>query len=161
LGRSGDGEGVGLGFGFGFGFDWLDRFVQKLVAGIAPLSCDIFGILETAPLFGNTELFNKVLDTEGPLQNQNVCDHLQRKWDAGLPDEHEVHFAALHFYQPDLESLQQMDFCIVERIVRSPVLCLATVVHNAGCIMQRSGLRTQDSESLSERDCGKEPPIQS
>jgi hypothetical protein len=101
-------------------------YFEELMKGveIAPLNCDVGGILDTASLLGNTELFSKVVDSEGPLEKKNVCSRLQRKCDASLRDECEVDFAAQHFYELDLESLQQLDLSIVERIVSSPVLCL-------------------------------------
>jgi hypothetical protein len=87
---------------------------------------DVEFVLESASFLGNTELINEVLDADGQVDAGNILYRLETKGCGGCDIEDEIDFAALHFYELDLERLKRVDFSILERIVSSPLLRLST-----------------------------------
>jgi hypothetical protein len=59
-------------------------YFEDLMKGgeIAPIGSDREGFLEATAFLGNAELARKIFDTVGPLDEANVCDRLQTKYDA-------------------------------------------------------------------------------
>jgi hypothetical protein len=79
--------------------------------------------LEVAPFLGNTELLEKFIQDDSPLDRSTVCSRLKKAL-LGRSADAEIEFAASHFYELDLEQLKGIDISILERIVSSQSLRL-------------------------------------
>jgi hypothetical protein len=92
--------------------------------GISPSVSEAENLVGVAAFLGNTELLNWFLPEDGPIEQSNVCSRLKRKSAIGRSVDAEVAFAALHFYELDLNELRGVEVSILERIVSCPCLRL-------------------------------------
>jgi hypothetical protein len=101
-------------------------FIEQLMNGhpIEPSEKEALCLLKVAQLLGNTELLNKLIDTEAPLQLSNARARLESKSLAGQNMEAEIEFTAEHFHELDLKAFSKLDISIIERIISSPALRL-------------------------------------
>jgi hypothetical protein len=104
------------------------EFLEHLMNGepIDALACEVEGLLEVATLLGNTELINSFICDEAPIDRLTVCGRLSRKSVAGQRVDEEIEFAASHFFEISPGDLKELGVTLLEGIVISEGLCLAS-----------------------------------
>jgi hypothetical protein len=92
-------------------------------SGIVASGSELRGLCDLAAVLGNIELVNQFCDVQ-ETNAQNVCSRLRKGdfYDCCL--EEEICFAASHFYELEFEELKDLDICILETILSSPLLRL-------------------------------------
>jgi hypothetical protein len=104
------------------------EYFEDLMKGfeISPARSDLFTILEIAGCLGNRELIERLFEADGPVTTSNVRDRLRTKCRFGCCIEKEVEFAALHFEDVNADSLDAVDISVLESILSSDSLRLAS-----------------------------------
>jgi hypothetical protein len=118
----------------------ITEFFERLMNGqsIDPTHPEIDAFLDLANYLENTELANKFIDDDNPIEISNVSSLLKNKSAIGRPIDSEIEFAASHFYEIDVDTLKELDVSLLERIISCP------------------SLRLRDEDSLLEFICSLE-----
>jgi hypothetical protein len=104
------------------------EFLEQLMNGkpIDPLDSEVDCLCEVATVLGNTEFLNSLIRNEDPINRSTVCGRLRRNWLEGRSVEAEIAFAASHFYEIESDELKGIDGSLLELIVGSERLVLAS-----------------------------------
>jgi hypothetical protein len=95
-------------------------------SGIVGNGSELRGLCEFAAVLGNTELLKQLCDINdiNDIHTQNVCSRMRNGHSYDCCIEEEILFAASHFSELEFEELKDLDICILEGILSSPLLRL-------------------------------------
>jgi hypothetical protein len=92
-------------------------------SGIVGSGSEMRGLCEFGAVLGNTELLKQFCDSQ-EINAENVCSRLKNDdYCEGFLEE-AIGFAASHFYELQFEELKDLDICILDQILSSPLLRL-------------------------------------